>query len=431
MLLAGLFFGMVGSIQYVFPEFLKSNLSFEKVRPLHVTLVLSWIMAAAIGSVYYFFPGEFTRRPFSNLLGLFHFGLFIVGTISIVISYLNGIFGGREYLEYPPILAIIIGTAWVVFAINFFRTVSFRPSKWPVYIWMWSTGVFFFVFTYLESYLWLSPFFRDNIVRDITVQWKSLGAMVGAWNMLIYGTAFYMMESIGGNREIARSRKTFFLYFLGLTNLMFNWGHHTYIVPAVPFIRNVSYIISMTELLILGNIILGWRNTLKDALKNLYFFPYRFILMSDVWIFLNLVLAILISIPFINLFTHGTHITVAHSMGATIGINSAILLASVFFIISMEKGWVRNSKGKFLSAAFVLFNISLVLFWLSLLAAGYYKSIKISPGSGNFIPVMSDLKQVFEVFVFAGFLLLMSLGYISIIALRYQYSILRNSKERR
>ena len=38
---------------------------------------------------------------------------------------------------------------------------------------------------------------------------------------------------------------------------------------------------------------------------------------ADIWIFLTLVLAIAMSIPAINVYTHGTHITVAHTMGAT------------------------------------------------------------------------------------------------------------------
>src|SRR5690554_7380910 len=59
-------------------------------------------------------------------------------------------------------------------------------------------------------------------------------------------------------------------------------------------------------------------------------------LLADFWIFLNIILALLISIPAINLFTHGTHITVAYSMGTTIGINTLILLSSVTFILEQR-----------------------------------------------------------------------------------------------
>ncbi|MBK7605177.1 MAG: hypothetical protein IPI15_16690 [Saprospiraceae bacterium] len=46
----------------------------------------------------------------------------------------------------------------------------------------------------MESYLWIFPYFRNNIVNDMTLQWKSYGSMVGSWNMLIYGSSIFLME---------------------------------------------------------------------------------------------------------------------------------------------------------------------------------------------------------------------------------------------
>jgi len=155
--------------------------------------------------------------------------------------------------------------------------------------------------------------------------------------MLVYGTGMYVMEQTSGNSKPARSPEAFFFYFLGLINLMFNWGHHTYIVPAAPWIKNIAYFISMTELLILAHLILQWRKTMSEARKNYHRMPFRLLSYADAWILLNLTLAIIISVPAWNYYTHGTHITVAHAMGATIGINTMLLLASVFYIIKKER----------------------------------------------------------------------------------------------
>ena len=40
-LIIGLGFGSIGSVQYVLPDFLKEQLSFQKTRPLHVYLVIN------------------------------------------------------------------------------------------------------------------------------------------------------------------------------------------------------------------------------------------------------------------------------------------------------------------------------------------------------------------------------------------------------
>ena len=78
--------------------------------------------------------------------------------------------------------------------------------------------------------------------------------------------------------------------------------------------------------------IVSFKNSLsrKERIKNNL--AYKFLISTDIWIFVNLFMALLISIPYINFFTHGTHITVAHSMGTTIGINTSILLSSMMFL---------------------------------------------------------------------------------------------------
>ena len=399
-LIIGVFFGVIGGLQYILPRFLKENLPFAKIRPLHVTLVITWIFSGAIGGIYYYLPQIFGRL-YSILLAKLHFVVFLLTGIAILISYFMGSFGGREYLEFPPMLALPMLLSWIFFLINFFMTIKRKLKRTPVYIWMWATGILFFFFTFLEAYLWTIPYFRDNIIRDITIQWKSMGSLVGSWNMLVYGTGFFLMEKITGNDRDSHSKLVFFFYFLGLTNLMFNWGHHTYIVPAAPWIKNVAYIISMTELLILGNIIRIWRKSIIESKRFYHLLPFRFLSVADLWIFLNLILAILISIPSINLYSHGTHITVAHAMGATIGINTMLLLASLFYIAKLENFDFNSSTSLRIKVGFWLTNASLFIFWISLIGSGIVKAIGKSKGT-IFQDIMIQLSPWFHVFSIAG-----------------------------
>lgn len=413
-LILGVFFGLAGSFQYLFPDFLSGIVPFFKSRPLHVSLVISWIFLAAVGGVYYYLPLVFKKEIYSPSLVRLHFGIFILTGLVIIGCYFSGIFGGREYFEYPPLLSIPIGLSWVLLGINFFKTIRGSFKTFPVYVWMWMTGIIFFLFTFIESNLWQFPFFRDNVVRDISVQWKALGSMVGSWNMLVYGTSFFIMEKIKGDEKTAHSDISFFFYFLSLTNLMFNWGHHTYIVPASPAIKYTSYIISMTELLILFHIIRNWKNTLSDVQKNFFHLPYRMLFAADIWIFLNLVLALTISIPAINFYTHGTHITVAHAMGATIGINTTLLFASAYFIFIREK-LLNDTKGRTIfGTGFWLTNISLLVFWFSLIGAGIIKAMQENHpfAINNFQELMAQLNPFFislaisGLGIFAGIILL-------------------------
>ncbi len=401
-LLGGVMFGILGAFQFLMPVFF-NWIPFIKSRPLHVSLVIAWIFLSSVGGIYYYLPKYCNVTLFSGKLQKIHLWIFVITGFGVIISYLVGYFGGREYWEFPPILAIPIIISWLLFGINYFKTVFTKTEPWPVYLWMWGTGIFFFLFTYLESNLWNFPYFRDHLVRDITVQWKSNGSLVGSWNMLIYGTAIFLMVRISNDDSIAKTRLAFIMYFLGLTNLIFNWAHHIYIVPNAIWVRYIAYGISMTELLILGKIIWNWKRDLTKALRDFHILAIRFIVASDVWILLNLTLSILLSIPAINIFTHGTHLTVAHAMGSTIGINTMILIGSCLFLIPDITKTQFNLKQSFsISIGFWIMNLILLFFWVALIFAGYHKGYMVVEDKLVFQVMMAKIQPYLAVVAYTG-----------------------------
>jgi nitric oxide reductase subunit B len=173
----------------------------------------------------------------------------------------------------------------------------------------------------------------------------------------------------------------------------------------------------MTELLILAHLILQWRKTMSAARKNYHIIPYRLLSFADVWIILNLILAIAISVPAWNYYTHGTHITVAHAMGATIGINTFLLMASVFYICKKEKEELLEKQKPLIGKSIIITNISLLIFWISLLGMGL---VKISSRLNNeiFAAMMQKSSPWFHVFAYSGIVLMAGLFFLSLTATR-------------
>ncbi|MBP9927505.1 MAG: cbb3-type cytochrome c oxidase subunit I [Cyclobacteriaceae bacterium] len=419
MLLTGMLFGTTGAFQYIFPGLFKQYLSFEKIRPLHVSSVVFWILFTATGGVLFYLREHKGGKLFAPRLSRFQLTLFVIAAILILLSYVMGMFGGREYWEFPPLLALILAGGWILFAVQVVGSIK-SVKQQPVYVWMWLTGAIGFLFTFSESYLWVFSYFRKDIVRDMMVQWKSYGSMVGSWNMLVYGAGIYLMEKISQDKSYARSPMAFGLFFLGLFNLMFNWSHHIYTLPVNPNIRHIGYLISMTELFILGRIIYKWRSSVTAARKNTNHLPYRFLMIADFWIFLNLLIAILISVPAINVYTHGTHITVMHVMGTTIGINTMLLLAVAFDVMKDTCRSLEPYRLRIVRATWLV-NVSLFVFLASLFLAGVGRARwQMSADGVPFSQMMKGLVPYFVTFAISGVLLFT--GFLIIV-----YPLLRNT----
>ena len=416
-LLLSLTFGVLGGFQYVLPAFLKELLGFEKIRPLHVYLAISWIFTSAQGCIYYFLPRIAKRNLYWKNGIKIHFWLQLATSLSIVGAFFAGYFGGREYLEFPPLMGVLIIASWIPFAVNFFATLRPKYSGAPVYYFSWTIGIIFFLITLSESYLWLFDFFNNNIIRDTTVQWKAMGSMVGSWNMLVYGISMYVMEKLKGDDKLNRSNTAFFFFFVGFTNLLFNWGHHTYIVPAATWVRTVAYVISMTELIIFGQILWTFRKSLSAAQKNFNSVPYRLFSFADFWIFLNLGAAIAISVPAINYYTHGTHITVAHAMGTTIGINTMLLFGAVFFILKKHNAEAFAKRKKLINRGTWTTNVFMILFWSALIGSGLVK-ISAKLHNKSFAQIMDACQPFFKVFTASGVFILIGLAMLIWAALK-------------
>ena len=116
--------------------------------------------------------------------------------------------------------------------------------------------------------------------------------------------------------------------------------------------------------------------------------------------FVNLGLALVISVPVLNLFTHGTHITVAHAMGSTIGINMMILLASVFYVIREELPEAMHAScTRTLRIGYWMANLSLAVFFAALILAGIGKGIYEGT---SFQEMMTGIRPFLFAFTISG-----------------------------
>jgi len=409
--------GLISALVYTrFEPVLRSwGVTLQQLRPIHETFAFAWVFLGGVAVVYFYLhhsSGPLSRA--ARRRTTWQLVLWVGAGVGILISLSLGHFSGREYLGYHPLFSLLILAGWLLFAWNYFDRVGLRLVGQPVYVYMWSVAIPLFVITFLEAHLFLLDFISDQPVRDIAIQWKSNGVMVGSFNLLSYGTLMYIVGLVRSDDRYAYSRTAFALFFVGVLNTFTNYGHHTYHLPQSPWIHWISFVVSMLEFVILAKLfadILSFRRgqPRSDEMRVCD----SFVRSASLWTCIMLALSLLIAVPPLNALIHGTHIVVAHSMGSMLGVNTMILLAAMAYLVQSLRG---NSeacaiRGRRIRRAIPLLNLSLAVFWLAFLGRGLASGW--SRHAGPSAPDFSAVLQAFPpVVLISGLGLTLSLLWI-------------------
>lgn len=152
------------SILYYIPSigmWLKSiGFYMPQLRAIHTTFAISWIYLSAIASVEFFLaqthPLRSPQQKRRALLRLIVWGL--AGFFALL-TLAMGIFTGREYVEYHPLISVPIFIGWLLFSFDLIQRTKENFWSQPVYIYMWVISSFVFTFSYIEGHLWILQFF--------------------------------------------------------------------------------------------------------------------------------------------------------------------------------------------------------------------------------------------------------------------------------
>ncbi len=332
--------GAIGALSYVpviGPAMAGRGLSLVQLRPLHTTFASAWIYLGCVAGMYAFLAHAFgapSRRD--RLRFRIHMVCWGVAGAGALITLLFGWGSGREYLGFHPAFSVLIIVGWLCFLWTFLRRVL--PGFWsrPVYVYMWTTGALYFVYTFVEGHAYLLPSVAGHPVADLQIQWKSCGSLVASFNQMVYGTLLFVGERMTNDRRAGQSRAAFTLFGIGLLNSFTNSAHHTYHLPQDALIKWIAFVVSMLELIILWSLladIVRKVGTRRPHYRQFSASTHLFAL-SKHWNAFLLPVALLISIPPLNALIHGTHVVMAHAMGSELAIDSYILLGAFAWLFA-------------------------------------------------------------------------------------------------
>ena len=332
-LLGGLL-GALYSVPSLAPAFQSLGLDLRQLRPIHTTFASAWIFLGGMAVVHRYLmdhggpatDGDRWRLRVQVLC-------WTAAGVGILATLLAGVGSGREYVGFHPAFSVLILVGWLCYAWNFFRVVG--PGFWnrPLYVTMWGVGTVFFVYTFLEQHAYLLPGIWSDPVHDLRVQWKAIGTLVGVFNLFVYGSVIYIGERISGDAEYGHSRTAYALFAVGLLNSFTNFAHHSYHLPQRELVKWIAFVVSMMEIIILVRAVSDLWALARTREDGPFCATRGSFAAAKYWSVAIVGSAVLISIPPLNAIIHGTYAVAGHAMGATIGIDTMILLGAVIWIV--------------------------------------------------------------------------------------------------
>ncbi|MCA8975530.1 MAG: cbb3-type cytochrome c oxidase subunit I [Planctomycetes bacterium] len=357
--------GAAAALHYIPDASLLLNgfgLGLAQLRPVHTSFASLWIFGASVAVIYHWLSTTHGGlQPADRTRFRFHTACWLTAGAGIFFTLLAGISTGREYLGFHPVFSAILLAGWLAFAFTFLKRLRHGFWAQPVYLWFWTTGILYFVYTFVEGHSYLLPSVFEQPVRDLQVQWKSCGTLVGSFNFLMYGSLTYVGERLSGDRRYAQSPTAFWLFGVGCLNSFTNYVHHTYHLPQNEIVKWVAFIVSMMEVIILFKLVIDIGRMVRNGEPKAFCGRGGWLVHAKWWTCGMLAVSILISVPNWNSIVHGTQVIVGHAMGTTIGIDTMVLLGCASWLVCELRGPAGLRAMNAPTTKFVLRGISLAL----------------------------------------------------------------------
>ncbi len=371
-------FGVLSALYYIYPTMLFETFHFSTSKILHIDTLIIWLLMGFLGAIYWYLPKELGREIVGIRLAEITFWVFVVSVLIVAGVFIFVQYGqanefsmwfinqGRKYVEAPRWAAIGITAVLLVFSYNVIAT-AVKAEKITGIVWVLMIDLVPLVGVYLDAFD-----NNTNMSVDLYWWWWLVHMWVeSTWEVLIgVIMAWVLMDIMGTSRRIVES----WLYIevmLVLGAGILGLGHHYFWIGTPQYWLSIGGFFSALEPLpLLGMVV----HAVYDAGMHRMRTHNR---PAYIWItteaFLNFIGAgvwgFMMTLPQINLFSHGTQWTVSHGHFAFYGAYVCGMI-SVFYVVKQRTSGVNFLDGQRWKWAYGLLNLGMVGMVMALLLSG-------------------------------------------------------------
>jgi nitric oxide reductase subunit B len=375
---AMILFGLLSAIYYIRPGFLLNVFNFNSAKIIHIDGLVIWLLWGFLGAIYWFLPQELEHEAEGIAVAELLFWVFCAAVAVVVVVFLFVQYGpatetsmwfinqGRKYVEAPRWAALGIAAVMSVFAYNVIGT-TIKAGK--------STGILTVLIIdlvpLLALYLDAFPEIR-NMSQDLFWWWWLVHLWVEAtWEVLIGCImAWTLIHLVGASRRVVES----WLYVevaLVLGTGILGLGHHYFWIGTPRYWFAIGGFFSALEPLpLLGMVVHAVYDAGTHHLRAANRPALYWTLAEAFGNFIGAgVFGFMMTLPQINLYTHGTQWTASHGHFAFWGAYGCGVMAVLYLALEKSGGY-EGLDGSAWKWSFALFNIGMIGMAGALLVAG-------------------------------------------------------------
>ncbi len=315
--------------------------TFGRLRPLHTNAaIFAFAGNGVFAAVYYSTQRLLKTRMWSDTLSRIHFWGWQIGIVGAAITLPLGITVGKEYAELEWPLAWAINLIWVLFGINFFKTLTIRREK-HIYVAIWfyiatiiTTALLHVLNTInLPISLWKSyPVYAG--VQDALVQWwYGHNAVAFVLTTPFLGLMYYFLPK-AAERPVYSYRLSI-IHFWSLVFIYIWAGPHHLLYTALPdWAQTLGMVFSVMLIAPSWGGMINGLLTLKGAWDKVRTEPVlKFFVAALTFYGMATFEGPLLSIKSVSALGHYTDWIVGHVHGGALGWNGFMIFGMAYWMV--------------------------------------------------------------------------------------------------
>jgi cytochrome c oxidase cbb3-type subunit I len=338
------FMGLLGATLLIAPDLTEGIgwLTFGRVRPLHVNLVLfGFVTPGLLAAAFYYIPKLLRNDLFSEKLGILSAGVWNLMLVASTVTLLAGRTQAREYAELTWSVDMLVILCFALIFVNLLLTVKHR--KEPILfvsIWYACAAVVLTATTYaLGNVVWRPDSGALTGIPDAILLWFYGHNIFGLLlTPLSIGVAYYVVPKVCKTPLYSHT-----LSLVGFWSLIVVYTHigthHLLQVPVPTWLKVISIVDSVAMVIPVMVFLINIWYTAKSKLGEIHSdIGGKFVFTGTIMYFFVSIQGSIMALPQVQRVTHFNNWVVGHAHIGVLGFSGMIALGGLYYILPRITG---------------------------------------------------------------------------------------------